>query len=156
LNATQSSAIRSDDSGPSDRIAQDHAVANAEFALRLAQPAQYRFDDLRRSQAGAGVKEWRVAHLEVAHVLAPRVLGELVGDLFERGFRLHHRQRDVERAQVVVEGRDVLAGDQHRPELAAIEGRQLDALLARELEHGVEANRSVEVAMQIRLRKTLQ
>ena len=106
---------------------------------------------LDRVQARPHVQLRREAHLEIAHALRLVVLGEFRGDALDRLGRLHHRDRVAEALQVVAEARVTLLVDRLAQPRFGV-ARQLHAVRAREVDQGRDAQRPVEVHVQVRLR----
>ena len=99
---------------------------------------------------GSGSREARAARNKRK---AERKRGaQLVGDSFDPFRGLHHRDSDFESLEVILERAALLTGVEQVEELAAIEGGQLDVLLLGEVDDRVEAERAVEVDVQLRLR----
>ena len=119
---------------------------------RAAQAAVHRRQHLDRVEAGPHVQLRREAHLQVTDALGLVVLGELRRDALERLGRLHHADRVAEALQVVAEaGVTLLIYSLAQASLGV--ARQLQPVLARELDQGRDAQRTVEVDVQVRLRQ---
>ncbi len=116
-----------------------------------AQAREHGLDHAGDLEAEAGVEHRRVADLHVADVLAGDVLGELVGDAVERVLVLHHAQGHVEGLEVLDERAAVLAQVHHPAQLGRVSRRELDPVDARQIEDRLEAERAVEMNVQIRL-----
>ena len=157
LYATASSAISSELSGETLRMPQMMTFDSMPMlVLRRAQALEHALDDGRELEAAARVEHRRVAHLHVADVLARGVLGELVGDAPERLLGLHHAQRDVEGLEVLDERAAVLPEVHRRAEARPRRrpGSSIAVLLG-EVEDRREAERAVEVDVQVGLRELL-
>src|SRR5215207_5056132 len=94
------------------------------------------------------VQHRTVPHLDVPHALGGRVLRELVQYALERVGGLHHRERDVEACEIVLEILRV-ANDHEFAQGIDVVRRHGHTMLAAELEECRRAYRAVEVAMQL-------
>ena len=98
----------------------------------------------------------RVAHLDQLAVLGGAVDGQLVRGPVERVLGLQDAQRDLEAFQVLLEAAVPLP-DLHRlGEAGFVAGGQLHALRFGQLEHGLEPQTAVEMAVQVGLRQSVQ
>src|SRR6185437_12856147 len=69
---------------------------------------------------------------------------------------LHHPKRDVESLEVLDQRAAILPEVHRATELGRIGRGQLDVMCARQIEDGVEAERAVEVDVQVRLGKLVE
>jgi hypothetical protein len=136
--------------------ADDDPRRHAKVALGALQPGQHRVQDVGQGEAVLLVQDGRVAHLHVAHALGRAVLGQLVGDAFERLGLLQHGQRDVEDLEVVAEAPHARAGDELAGQLGGRLGGHLHALRLGELPHRARAQRAVEMEVKVGLGESLQ
>src|SRR5688572_15338993 len=136
--------------------ADDDAGRQVELALGAPEPRQHGLEDGRQLEPLRLVEDRRVAHLHVPHVLGRAVLGQLVGDALERIRHLQHRQRDVERLEVVAQAPHLRPGDELPRQLGRGLRRQADALLLRQLPDRARPERSVEVEVEVGLRQAAQ
>ncbi len=136
--------------------ADDDVRLDAEFGLALVQALEDRFDHLGQTEPFPGVEHGGVANLHVPDVLRSRVGGELVGDAPKRVLGLHHPERDVEGLEVLDERAGVLAQMHRAGEAIGVGRGEVDSVLFGQLEDGREAEGTVEVNVQIRLREPLE
>ncbi len=104
---------------------------------------------VERKAAGAAQRR-AVANLNVADALPRRVFHHLVGDPLQRIRRLQQRHGDIKAAEVVLEAARII----HEHEAAkcfGIGGGELHLGGARELQHRLGPERSVEMHVQLRL-----
>ena len=93
----------------------------------------------------------RVAHLHVTDVLARSVFGELVGNAMKRIFVLEHAQGDVEGLEVFHQ-RAAVSAEVHRLlELDRVHRWERDVSLLGQLDDRREAQRAIEMHVQIGL-----
>ena len=119
---------------------------------RAAQAAVHRREHLDRVEPRPDVQLRREPHLEVAHALRLVVLGQFRRDAFERLLGLHHGDRVAEALQVIPEARVTLLI--YRLAQAALGvARQLHPACARKLDQGRDAQRPVQMDVQVRLRQ---
>jgi hypothetical protein len=122
------------------------------FLLGPREAGADRRGDLVEGEPAVRVEDRGEAHLEVAHVLRRRDLGELEGDPLDRLGVLHHRGGDGERLEILHERavlQELLVVLHHeRAELVAVD-RVGHALLLDEVDDGVEPERPVEMAVQV-------
>ena len=85
--------------------ADDLPAANAETPLRPIETALDSGDHGVEFEPLPHMKDRRVPHFQPTDVLAMRVLGQFAGDTLEGNLVLHHRQRHVERLEIVLETR---------------------------------------------------
>ena len=135
--------------------ANDDVRLDSVSLLRSAEPLEHTLDDRRQPEPAPGVQHRRVAHLHVTDVLARRVFGELVRNAPERFRALHHAQGHVEGFQVLDEASAVLAKVHGLAQPVGISRGQVDPLSLGEFEDGRQAQRSVEMNVQVGLRELL-
>jgi hypothetical protein len=82
-----------------------------------------------------------------------RVLRELECGALQRVFRLHHAERHVETAQVFHERAELAPAADHVAETFRVVGGQRDPRLFGQVDDGLQAERAVEMNVQIRLRQ---
>ena len=98
------------------------------------------------------VEDRGVPYLDVADAVLGRVFGQLVRYSLERLLGLHHGDRDIEAAQVILEGLGVVHPHEFRQLLGSVP-RHLNARLARQVEQSRGPNGAVEMAVELRFRK---
>src|SRR5450759_2868827 len=130
--------------------ADDEKRRDVEVLLGATKPAQGRLDRLHQCESLNDVQERSISHLDVAHTVFDGILGQLVGDALERILALPDGDRHIEAPQVIVEALGVI----HPHEFLQLLGRvprQLDPLLPRQLQKRFRPERTVQMAMQLRL-----
>ena len=113
-------------------------------------PLQLGGDGLVERQALLGAELGAVAHLQVAEVIAGRILAHLVGHALDGLGRLQHRDGGVELPEELLEVMRVI----HQHEAADVVGvarGERGARLAGELDQRLGAERPVEVHMELSL-----
>jgi hypothetical protein len=135
--------------------AHDDPGADVEAVSRTLQAREDGREHVLRCQATLRVQERTEANLGVPHVLDRLVLGELVGESVEGRRILHDRDRDLEGREIIFQAARVVR-DEAALELLGVGGREGNATLGGELDHGRGPERSVQVDVQLGLGKPAQ
>ena len=125
------------------------------LAAHALEAAIDRRDHRRHVEARPHVQLRREAHLDVAHAFVQAVLRQLEGGPLERLGVGEHGAGVGEALQVLGEVA-VLLLEHQLAQAVGLGRRQLDAALARQLDQGLDAQRAVEVDVQIGLRQAPQ
>ena len=98
----------------------------------------------------------RVAHFEQLAVLPGRIDRQLVSGAIEGILGLQHAEGDLETLEVFLQVPVPLAELHRLGERLLVVGRQLHPLLLRQLEERAQAERAIQVAVQIGLRQRVE
>ena len=118
---------------------------------RLVEAGQHRVQDLRHGVSLEFVEDRREPHLDVAHVFAGGVLHQLARHAPHRFRLLQHGKRVLERVQVLLQRLAGVAAHEAPAQLRLGGAGQVEVLVAGQLAHGVEADRAVEMNVQVGL-----
>ena len=125
------------------------------MGLTCPDALQGRVEHLIRGESSLGVEERTEADLDVAHTLLRMVQHAFPGDPAHGFGVLHHRKRDREALQILLEAGRLV--DHHvRAEGLRIARGQGHAALLRQLQHGPGAQGSVQVHVELRLGKAAE
>ena len=128
----------------------DHPGHDAEVPLAAGQAAQLGGDRLVEREAALGAQVGAVAHLEVAEIVARRILAHLVRHPLDGLGRLQHRDGGVELLQELLEVMRVI--HQHElPDDVGIGRGQRRPGGAGELDQRFGAERAIEVDVEFGL-----
>ena len=130
----------------------DDAGLDPEVALAPLEPAALRLNHLLQGKPPAGAQHRAVANLDVAYIVPGRVLHHFVGHPLQRLGGLQQLNGHLEAADVILQ---IPGGvDQHAPaEPVRIRGGELDPCAAGEVDHGLGAERAVQVHVELGLRE---
>jgi hypothetical protein len=150
----QEEAHRADDDAgfePRQRAAL-HLGVGVDLLLRPLEAAADGAQHVAHAEVAAHVQLRREANLDVEHVLAAAVPGELVGGALQRFGVLQAGDGELEPLQIL--GQVLVGALEHELEQAVRRAaRQFDLVDAREIEQRLEPQAAVEVEVKVRLRQ---
>ena len=135
--------------------AENQPTLDPELGGRQIHRTLRRLDGLVERETAARVEHRRIPNLDVSDAFIVCVLQQLVGHALERGSALHDREGHVEAREVVLEMPRILDPHVMRQRFGGRCGHR-HAEFAAKFKQRSGANRAVEVAMQLRLRKPPQ
>ena len=130
----------------------DDPGLDAELPFATGKPPLLGHDDLVERQALAGTEVGAISNFEIPEVVEGGVFDHLVGDLLDRLGGLEQRDGEVEPLEELLE----IVGIVHHhvpPQRIRLRGREYEARIPGEVNHGAWPERPVEVDVQLRLGK---